>query len=161
MSLSIIVAKSINNVIGIDGDLPWNISEDLKNFKAVTMGKPLLMGRTTYESIGRPLPGRRNMIITRQNDYQVAGADVFLSPESALATIDDAEEVMIIGGGEIYASFFDKVNRIYVTHVEKEINGDTFFPEINYNFWEIVSKQFFPVNEQREVAFWFEVLERR
>ena len=78
MSLSIIVAKSINNVIGIDGDLPWHISEDLKNFKAVTMGKPLLMGRTTYESIGRPLPGRRNMIITRQNNYQVAGADLSL-----------------------------------------------------------------------------------
>ena len=101
------------------------------------------------------------MIITRENDTQVAGADVFLTPASELATIDDAAEVMIIGGGEIYARFFEQVNRIYVTHVEKEINGDTFFPEINYNFWEIVSKQFFPVNEQREVAFWFEVLERR
>ena len=108
MNLSIIVAKSMNNVIGVDGDLPWHIPEDLKNFKAITMGKPLLMGRATYESIGRPLPGRRNIIITRQTDYQVDGADVFLSPESALATIDDTEEVMIIGGGEIYEAFFDK-----------------------------------------------------
>lgn len=160
MNLSIIVAKSMNNVIGVDGDLPWHIPEDLKNFKAITMGKPLLMGRATYESIGRPLPGRRNIIITRQTDYQVDGADVFLSPESALATIDDTEEVMIIGGGEIYEAFFDKVKRIYITYVEKNVDGDTFFPEIDYNFWKIISKQFFPINEQREVAFWFEVLER-
>ena len=151
----------MNNVIGVDGDLPWHIPEDLKNFKAITMGKPLLMGRATYESIGRPLPGRRNIIITRQTDYQVDGADVFLSPESALATIDDTEEVMIIGGGEIYEAFFDKVNRIYITYVEKNVDGDTFFPEIDYNFWKITSKQFFPINEQREVSFWFEVLERR
>ena len=151
----------MNNVIGVDGDLPWHIPEDLKNFKAITMGKPLLMGRATYESIGRPLPGRRNIIITRQTDYQVDGADVFLSPESALATIDDTEEVMIIGGGEIYEAFFDKVKRIYITYVEKNVDGDTFFPEIDYNFWKITSKQFFPINEQRKVAFWFEVLERR
>ena len=161
MNLSIIVAKSMNNVIGVDGDLPWYIPEDLKNFKAITMGKPLLMGRATYESIGRPLPGRRNIIITRQTDYQVDGADVFLSPESALATIDDTEEVMIIGGGEIYEAFFDKVKRIYITYVKKNVDGDTFFPEIDYNLWKIASKQFFPINEQREVAFWFEVLERR
>ena len=151
----------MNNVIGVDGDLPWYIPEDLKNFKAITMGKPLLMGRATYESIGRPLPGRRNIIITRQTDYQVDGADVFLSPESALATIDDTEEVMIIGGGEIYEAFFDKVKRIYITYVKKNVDGDTFFPEIDYNLWKIASKQFFPINEQREVAFWFEVLERR
>ena len=151
----------MNNVIGVDGDLPWYIPEDLKNFKAITMGKPLLMGRATYESIGRPLPGRRNIIITRQTDYQVDGADVFLSPESALATIDDTEEVMIIGGGEIYEAFFDKVKRIYITYVEKNVDGDTFFPAIDYNLWKIASKQFFPINEQREVAFWFEVLERR
>ena len=161
MKLSIIVAKSINNVIGVDGDLPWHLPEDLKNFKAVTMGKPLIMGRATFESIGRPLPGRRNIIITRQKDYKVEGAEVFLSPEGALEAIKDAEEVMIIGGGQIYTALFEQVNRIYITYVEINVDGDTFFPEIDYAFWKITSKQFFPVDEKREVAFWFEVLERR
>ena len=161
MKLSIIVAKSINNVIGVDGDLPWHLSEDLKNFKAITMGKPIIMGRATFESIGRPLPGRRNIIITRQTDYKVDGAEIFLSPESALEAIKDAEEVMIIGGGQIYTALFDQVNRIYITYVEINIDGDTFFPEIDYAFWKITSKEFFPVDEKREIAFWFEVLERR
>ena len=161
MNLSIIVAKSINNVIGVDGDLPWHLSEDLKNFKAITMGKPIIMGRATFESIGRPLPGRRNIIITRQTDYKVEGAEIFLSPESALEAIKDAEEVMIIGGGQIYTALFDQVNRIYITYVEINIDGDTFFPEIDYAFWKITSKEFFPVDEKREIAFWFEVLERR
>jgi|TARA_B110000438_G_scaffold205249_1_gene196920 dihydrofolate reductase len=161
MNLSIIVAKSMNNVIGVDGDLPWHLPEDLKNFKAVTMGKPLIMGRATFESIGRPLPGRRNIIITRQVDYQVDGAEVFMSPESALEAIKGSEEVMIIGGGQIYTALFDQVNRIYMTYVEINVDGDTFFPEIDYALWKITSKEFFPVNEKREVAFWFEVLERR
>jgi len=143
MNLSIIVAKSINNVIGVDGDLPWHLSEDLKNFKAITMGKPIIMGRATFESIGRPLPGRRNIIITRQTDYKVDGAEIFLSPESALEAIKDAEEVMIIGGGQIYTALFDQVNRIYITYVEINIDGDTFFPEIDYAFWKITSKEFF------------------
>ena len=161
MKLSIIVAKSINNVIGVDGDLPWHLPEDLKNFKVVTMGKPLIMGRATFESIGRPLPGRRNIIITRQKDYKVEGAEIFSSPKSALEAIKDSEEVMIIGGGQIYTALFDQVNRIYITYVEINVDGDTFFPEIDYAFWKITSKQFFPVDEKREVAFWFEVLERR
>ena len=161
MNLSIIVAKSINNVIGVDGDLPWHLPEDLKNFKAVTMGKPLIMGRATFESIGRPLPGRRNIIITRQKDYKVEGAEVFLSPEGALEAIKDSEEVMMSGGGQIYTALFEQVNRIYITYVEINVDGDTFFPEIDYAFWKIASKEFFPVDEKREVAFWFEVLERR
>ena len=160
MNLSIIVAKSKNNVIGVNGDLPWHISEDLKNFKAITMGKPIIMGRATYESIGRPLPGRRNIIITRQSDYHIDGAEVFLSPGSALEAIDSHEEAMVIGGGEIYASLFSRVNRLYITHVEKIVNGDTFFQEIDYKLWNSVSCEDFPVNRDRKVAFRFEVLER-
>ena len=160
MNLSIIVAKSKNNVIGVNGDLPWHISEDLKNFKAITMGKPIIMGRVTYESIGRPLPGRRNIIITRQSDYHIDGAEVFSSPDSALETIESHQEVMIIGGGEIYATLFPRVNRLYITHIEKNMDGDTFFPDIDYVFWNTISTKTFPVNRDRTIAFRFEVLER-
>ena len=160
MNLSIIVAKSRNNVIGVNGEMPWHISEDLKNFKAITMGKPIIMGRATYESIGRPLPGRRNIIITRQSDYHIDEAEVFSSPDSALEAIESHQEAMIIGGGEIYAALLPKVNRLYITHIEKNMDGDTFFPDIDYVFWNTISTETFPVNRDRTIAFRFEVLER-
>jgi len=117
VDVSIIVAVSANNVIGRDGGLPWHISEDLKRFKAITMGKPIVMGRRTHESIGKPLPGRQNIVITRQEGYVVEGCDVVSSPAAALRAAGDVDEVMIIGGGEIYDLFLNQATRIYLTRV--------------------------------------------
>ena len=100
--ISIIVAASMNNVIGVQGELPWKISDDLKRFKALTMGKPMVMGRLTWESIGRALPGRQNIVITRQPEFEAEGCDVVDSPAAALAAAGDVAEVMIIGGGQVY-----------------------------------------------------------
>ena len=126
--ISIIVAASTNNVIGVQGELPWKISDDLKRFKQLTMGKPIVMGRLTWESIGRALPGRQNIVITRRADYQADGCDVVESGAAALAAAGDVEEIMIIGGGQIYDLFLPKTNRLYVTRVHTEIEGDAFFP---------------------------------
>jgi dihydrofolate reductase len=134
-SISLVVAASTNNVIGIAGDLPWHLSDDLKRFKSLTMGKPIVMGRKTFESIGRALPGRQNIVITRQTEFAADGCDIVSSPEAAIAAADDAQEVMIIGGGEIYRLFLPLANRIYLTRVEVVLEGDTVFPAIDESDW--------------------------
>jgi dihydrofolate reductase len=138
--ISLIVAASTNNVIGAKGDLPWRLSADLKRFKALTMGKPIVMGRKTYESIGRPLPGRQNIVITRQDNYAPEGCTVVQSVDAALAAAD-APEIMIIGGGHIYEAFIPMAERIYLTRVDADIDGDTYFPEISEDQWQEVSRQ--------------------
>lgn len=160
MRVSIIVAASTNNVIGVDGNLPWHISEDLRRFKAITMGKPMIMGRKTYESIGRPLPGRRSIILTRDNRYSADGCEIASSPDAALALAGDVEEVMIIGGGKVYEQMLDQTDRIYLTRVHLEIDGDTCFPELNTSEWKTVSIEEFPEEEGRDVGFTFLTLER-
>jgi dihydrofolate reductase len=132
----LIVAASTNNVIGASGDLPWRLSADLKRFKELTMGKPIVMGRKTYDSIGRPLPGRQNIVVTRQTDYRPEGCTVVTSTEDALAAAGDAPEVMIIGGGHIYQAFMPMADRIYLTRVHAEIEGDTFLPGIDDAEWQ-------------------------
>jgi dihydrofolate reductase len=158
--ISIIVAASTNNVIGVQGELPWKISDDLKRFKQLTMGKPIVMGRLTWESIGRPLPGRQNIVITRQPDFSAEGCDVVASPVAALDVAGDAEEVMIIGGGQIYDLFLPKAGRLYVTRVHTEIEGDAFFPAIDADSWELVDREGFAVSEANEFAFEFRTYER-
>ena len=138
--ISLIVAASTNNVIGAKGNLPWRLSADLKRFKALTMGKPIVMGRKTYESIGRPLPGRQNIVITRQDNYAPEGCTVAQSVDAALAAAD-APEIMIIGGGHIYEAFIPMAERIYLTRVDADIDGDTYFPEISEDQWQEVSRQ--------------------
>lgn len=138
--ISLIVAASTNNVIGAKGNLPWRLSADLKRFKALTMGKPIVMGRKTYESIGRPLPGRQNIVITRQDNYAPEGCTVVQSVDAALAAAD-APEIMIIGGGHIYEAFIPMAERIYLTRVDADIDGDTYFPEISEDQWQEVSRQ--------------------
>jgi dihydrofolate reductase len=133
--ISLIVAASTNNVIGFKGDLPWRLSGDLKRFKALTMGKPIVMGRKTYESIGRPLPGRQNIVVTRNPDLVAEGCDVVSSVDAAIEAAGDAEEIMIIGGSHIYEAFLPRADRIYLTRVQAEVEGDAFFPELMPSEW--------------------------
>jgi dihydrofolate reductase len=125
------------------------------------MGKPIVMGRLTWESIGRPLPGRQNIVITRQPDFSAEGCDVVASPVAALDIAGDVEEVMIIGGGQIYDLFLPKAGRLYVTRVHTEIEGDAFFPAIDADSWELVDREGFAVSEANEFAFEFRTYERR
>ncbi len=140
-SISMIVAASTNNVIGVAGELPWHLSNDLKRFKAITMGKPIVMGRKTYESIGRALPGRQNIVLTTQNTFSADGCDIVASPEAAIIAAGQAEEVMIIGGGEIYRLFLPLANRIYLTRVKVALAGDTVFPALDASVWQEIARE--------------------
>ena len=159
--ISIIVAASTNNVIGVAGKLPWRLSDDLKRFKALTMGKPIVMGRLTWESIGRPLPGRRNIVVTRQPDFVADGCDVVASPAAALRAAGDADEVMIIGGGQIYELFLPKAGRVYMTRVHAEITGDAWFPELDDREWVLAAQESHAADDVNEYAFEFRTYERR
>lgn len=159
--LSIIVAASVNNVIGADGGLPWRLPEDLERFKEVTMGKPIIMGRLTWESIGRVLPGRISIVVTRQDGYEAEGCIVVDSINAAMKAAGDAEEVMVIGGGEIYRQFLPQADRIYLTRVLVEVTGDTTFPELDLTEWSVVSVGKYPVGGEREIGFEIETLDRR
>jgi dihydrofolate reductase len=140
--LSMIVATADNNIIGKDNDMPWHLPADLAYFKKVTLGKPIIMGRKTFESIGRPLPGRRNIVISRDESYQAEGIDSVTSVEQALALVDGsdgndgAEEIMVIGGGAIYAHCLPKADRLYITHIKAAIDGDTQFPNYDDGSWK-------------------------
>ena len=159
--ISIIVAASTNNVIGNKGELPFRIPDDLKRFKALTMGKPIVMGRLTWESIGRPLPGRQNIVITRQPGFSATGCDIVSSPGAALEAAGDAEEIMIIGGSQIYDLFLPKAGRLYLTRVLETIAGDTFFPAIDESEWELLEREAHDAGNGNECAFEFRTYERR
>ncbi|KZN35524.1 hypothetical protein N483_00800 [Pseudoalteromonas luteoviolacea NCIMB 1944] len=124
-----IAAMAKDRVIGDDNKMPWHLPADLQHFKKITMGKPVIMGRKTFESIGRPLPGRRNIVITRNEHYQAEGIETASSTEEALALVDKIDEVMIIGGGNIYEQFLPLCNRLYLTHIDLKVEGDTQFPD--------------------------------
>jgi len=159
--ISIIVAASTNNVIGVQGELPWKISDDLKRFKALTLGKPVIMGRRTHESIGRPLPGRQNIVLTRQAGFDAQGCDVVASPQKALAVTGGAAEIFIIGGSEIYALFLPKANRLYLTRVHARIDGDAHFPDIDEQKWQLVDTEAHDAGDANQFAFEFRTYERR
>ena len=159
MIISLIVAAAENGVIGRKGDLPWRLSDDLKRFKTVTMGKPIVMGRKTYESIGRPLPGRQNIVITRQPGYSAEGCDVVATVEQAVEVANDAEEIMVIGGSEIYALFLPAARRLYLTRVHAEVDGDAFFPTPG-DEWNLVSDEPHAADEKNEYDVSFQVYER-
>ncbi len=158
--ITLIVAASENNVIGRAGDLPWKLPDDLKHFKQVTMGKPVVMGRKTWESLRRPLPGRQNVVITRQRGYVAEGCDVVSYPAAALKATSGAEDIMIIGGGRIYEQFLRRADRIYLTRVHTSIEGDAWFPELDDD-WNRVADEHHPGDERHEHEFTFEVWERR
>ena len=160
MTVSIIVAMAENGVIGRDMDLPWHISADLKRFKALTMGHHIVMGRKTFESIGRLLPGRTTVIVTRQSDYQVDGAVIVNSLEAAQAAATDDSELFIIGGGQVYEIALPLADRLHVTRVHTEVDGDTSFPAIDWDQWELVSAERHGADEKNDHDFTFESYQR-
>lgn len=160
-TIILIVAAATNGTIGSDGDLPWHLPDDLRNFKRLTMGKPIVMGRKTHESIGRPLPDRRNVVITRDPDYEAAGCDVVASPEAAMELLHDAGEVMIIGGGQIYAAFLPLADCIHFTRVHAELDGDVTFPDLDENQWALQSSVAHDADATHQYAFDVLCFERR
>lgn len=124
-----IAAMANHRVIGKDNQMPWHLPADLAHFKRVTLGKPVIMGRKTFESIGRPLPGRRNIVISSNPDFSAAGIEIVSSPEKALAQVSECDEVMIIGGGHIYQTFLPMAERLYLTFIDLNVIGDTQFPD--------------------------------
>jgi dihydrofolate reductase len=159
MIVSAVVAISENHVIGKDNKLLWYLPNDLKHFKEITSGHTIIMGRKTYESVGKPLPRRRNIIITRQ-DITIEGCEVVNSIQAALALCKDEKEVFIVGGAEIYRQSINLTNRIYLTIVHKEFEGDSFFPEINKQEWREVSSEDHQPDEKNQLPYSFITLER-
>lgn len=157
MMLSIIVATGLNNAIGKDNQLLWHLPADLQFFKKTTLGKTLIMGRATFDSIGRPLPGRRNIVITRNPSWQCNGVEVAHSLEEAIRLCPDEEEVFVAGGAEMYAQAMNRVDRIYRTLVELEPDADRFFPEIPEHRFRKISTETRIADEKNPVAMHFEV----
>lgn len=161
--IALVVAVSRNGVIGRDGGLPWHISSDLQRFKAITMGKPVIMGRKTWESLPKkPLPGRPNIVITRQRDYRAPGATVVADAAAALAAAraHGAKEIAVIGGAEIYAMFFDLADRIYLTEVDIAVQGDVRFPPIDARDWRQTASEVVERGPKDDAACVLRVLDR-
>lgn len=149
-----------NRVIGRNGELPWRLPADLQYFKNITMTCPIIMGRKTHESIGRALPGRLNIIVTRQPNYRAEKCEIEGSLQGALRLIGDGEEVMVIGGATLYADALGLAQRIYLTEVHAKPEGDTFFPTIDSKSWSEVSREFHFADEKNEFDYSFVVLDR-
>ncbi len=158
--ISLIVAASTNNVIGAQGGLPWRLPSDLRRFKSLTMGKPIVMGRVTHESIGRALPGRQNIVITRQAGYAADGCDVVESIEAAIAKAGSAREIMVIGGSQIYEQCLPLADRVYLTRVHAEVEGDAFLPELAPDEWHEVARESLASDESNEFDVAFITLDR-
>lgn len=163
MIISIIVAMGRNRAIGYQNTLPWRLSADLQRFKQLTMGHHLLMGRKTYDSIGRPLPGRTSIVITRQKNFEAAGCLITHSMEEAIELAKDRgeQEAFIIGGAEIYSLALPTADRIYLTRVEAAPEADAFFPEFNEAEWQITESENFPADEKNIYASEFSILQRK
>ena len=165
--LSLIVARAANGCIGRDNKLPWYLPNDLKYFKRVTLGKPIIMGRKTWESLKGPLPGRTNIVITRQADYVADGAKVVTSLDDAIrmaenvALIDGVDEAVVIGGAEIYAQALEKVARLYVTEVHADVAGDAFFPAYAQDVWQESGREDFAAEPPNQYDYSFVIYERR
>lgn len=161
--VTLVVALATNGVIGREGALPWRLPEDLRRFKAATLGKPIIMGRKTFESIGRALPGRHNIVLTRRTQWRPVDTDVTVvtDRESALRAAGPVPEVMVIGGADVYALFLPKARRLLLTRVQADIPGDVRFPDLEPTAWTTVSSDSFAADERHAYAMRFEVLERR
>ncbi len=166
MKLALIVAQSENRVIGRNNKLPWHLPEDLKYFKSVTMGKVIIMGRKTYDSIGRPLPGRTNIVVTRDTEYSVEGVEIVYSLEAAiekaeaLSLINGNEEALVIGGSQLYEQALVKADRLYLTQVHDQVCGDAYFPALEPAEWLQVGKQDFDADGHNPYNYSFLVLDR-
>lgn len=155
--ISLIVAYANGRVIGKNGKMPWHLPNDLKHVKEVTTGQTIVMGRKTFESLGRPLPNRRNVVLTRSRDFSAPGVDVVHSMEEVLALGD----VIIFGGAEIYSQFLDLADRLYITEIDLDVEGDTFFPEWDREAFDLVSKKEGTVDENNAYPHTFYVYERK
>ncbi|ASI97475.1 type 3 dihydrofolate reductase [Vibrio rotiferianus] len=159
MIISMIAAMADNRIIGKDNQMPWHLPADFAWFKRCTMGKPVVMGRKTYESIGRPLPGRLNIVISRDASLTIEGVTTVTSIENALDVVGAVDEVMIIGGGAIYSACLPMANKLYITHIEAEIDGDTQFPDWGSEFKETYSEAY-QADEKNAYNMRFTVLEK-
>ena len=156
-----IAAMANNRVIGLDNKMPWHLPGDLQHFKKVTSGKPVIMGRKTFESIGRPLPGRRNIIITRNKDYHASGIETVTTPEAALELVNDVVEVMIIGGGNIYQQFLAQAQRLYLTFIDLDVEGDTQFPDYkSVANWQIEDEMLMTPDDKNKYSYKFVTLNK-
>lgn len=163
MKISMIAAMAHDRVIGKDNQMPWHLPADLAHFKRVTLGKPVLMGRKTFESIGRPLPGRRNLVISRNPDYQAEGIEVVGSVEAALALLagSSVEELMVIGGGHLYAEMLPSADCLYLTRIDLAVEGDTRFPAFDDGQWQRVDCESHPADEKNPHPYSFETWQHR
>lgn len=158
-AISMIVARSRNHVIGRDNQMPWKISADLQFFKRVTMGYPVIMGRKTWESIGRPLPGRRNIVVSRNQDYELKGAELACSLDEALSQLNESQRVFVIGGEQLFKQAFAKADRLYITEIEMDVEGgDTFFEVPDPSEWKEVERT---PGSENDIQFHFVTLERQ
>lgn len=155
MKISLIVAVSRSGVIGKNGKMPWHLPADLKYFKSITMGKPIVMGRKTFESLGRPLPGRENIVLTRDKNFIAEGCTIIHSLEEMLQHAADADEVMIIGGAQLYEQMLPHADHIYMTQVDCQAEGDTWFPEIDPAEWEMTFSEAHEADEKNPCAYTF------
>jgi len=167
VKLALVWAMARNRVIGRNNALPWHLPEDLKFFKRVTMGKPIIMGRKTWESIGRPLPGRCNIVISRNQDFKADGIEAVSSLQQAISLAeqislrDGVDEVCVIGGAEIYDQALPLADRLYLTQVHADVEGDTFFPEFDLSQWQEVEREDFSASSANPYDYSFLVLEKR
>ncbi|WP_299795905.1 type 3 dihydrofolate reductase [uncultured Shewanella sp.] len=141
MKIAMIAAMANNRVIGKDNQMPWHLPEDLKHFKAMTLGKPIVMGRKTFESIGRPLPGRHNIVVSRQESLNIEGVTCVTSFEAAKEVVGNCEELVVIGGGQLYSSLLPQADKLYLTQINIDVEGDTYFPQWDDGTWERESEQ--------------------
>lgn len=164
--LSLIVAMSTNRTIGINNALPWHLPNDMKHFRKITMGKPVVMGRKTFESIGKPLPGRRNIVISRDPTYKAEGVDVVTSLDAAILLGEDIclvsglEEVMVLGGAQIYELALERVDRLYITHVDADVKGDAFFPEVDWLSFTLMDEEVFTAEGPNPYDYRFSLYQR-
>jgi len=159
--IALVAAAAQNGVIGSDNRLPWHLPADLKHFKQVTMGKPVVMGRKTFESIGRALPGRTNIVITQSRDYTAPGCLVVNTLDQALAAAGDGGEIMIIGGATLYTACLSRATRIYLTRIHHDFPGDARFPDLDLKQWREIERRDCPADDKNPYAYSFIVLERR
>lgn len=159
--LSLVVAVGENNEIGKGGKMPWHLPADLKHFKALTLGKPVIMGRKTFEAIGKPLPERRNIVVTRNSGFHAPGCETAASLTDALVLVSGTPEVMVIGGGEIYREALLRAQRIYLTRVHARFDADTFFPQLDPADWRETARVDHAADERNSYAYSFIILTRR
>lgn len=159
--ISLIAAMSLERVIGVKNQLPWHLPDDLRRFKQLTLGKPVVMGSQTYLSIGKPLPGRENFVLTRDVDKHFEGCFMVHDVGSLVEAVKAFEEIFIIGGAQIYQQFLPIADRLYLTVVQTSVAGDAYFPEWNPSEWQEYSREHHPIDEKHPVAFDFVVLDRR